>query len=97
LDAIIRLIIATGALFDRTVFIPGESRENEFVRELFIRSNTLKLLLYLKKKYPKNCTDEVTSFLGNLSDKDWEMFYDISGNKAKRCYSPKVNTAPENE
>jgi hypothetical protein len=25
------------------------------------------------------------------------VFYDISGNKAKRCYSPKVNTAPENE
>lgn len=94
MEAIIRLIIATGGLFDRNVFIPGESRENEFVRELFIRSNTLKLLLYLKKKYPKSCADEITSFLANFSDKDWEMFYEMGGNKAKRCYSPKVNTAP---
>lgn len=33
----------------------------------------------------------------NLSEKDWELFYQSSGNKAKRCYSPKVNTAPENQ
>jgi hypothetical protein len=63
LEAIMKMIIATGAFFDRTVFIPGQSRENEFVRELFIRSNTLKLLLYLKKKYPKVCSNELTAFL----------------------------------
>lgn len=67
------------------------------MRELFIKSNCLKLLLYLKKKYPKTCTNELNAFVDNLSERDWELFYEASGNKAKRCYSPKVNTAPENE
>jgi len=57
----------------------------------------MKLLLYLKKKYPKVCSNEMNVFIDNLSDKDWELFYEISGNKSKRCYSPKVNTAPEND
>ena len=67
------------------------------MRELFIRSNALKLLLYLRKKYDKICANELNTFVDNLSEKDWELFYETSGNKAKRCYSPKVNTAPENE
>lgn len=54
------------------------------------------MLLFLKKKYPKVCSEELAAFVDNLSEKDWELFYEISGNKAKRCYSPKVNTAPEN-
>lgn len=29
---IIKLLIATGGYFDRSIFIPGQSRENEFVR-----------------------------------------------------------------
>lgn len=91
-----RLLIAAGGWVDRSIFIPGQSRENEFVRELFIRSNSLKMLLFLKKKYPKVCSEELAAFVDNLSEKDWELFYEISGNKAKRCYSPKVNTAPEN-
>ena len=31
----------------------------------------MKLLLYLKKKYPKMCSNEVNVLIDNLSDKDW--------------------------
>jgi hypothetical protein len=75
LESVMRLLIAAGGYFDRSIFIPGQSRENEFVRELFIKSNSLKLLLYLKKKFPKTCTSELNAFVDNLSERDWELFY----------------------
>ena len=40
------------------------------MRELFIRSNALKLLLYLRKKYDKICANELNTFVDNLSEKD---------------------------
>jgi succinate dehydrogenase flavin-adding protein (antitoxin of CptAB toxin-antitoxin module) len=55
------------------------------------------LLLYLKKKYPNLCSNQISTFQENLSEKDWELFYDVSGNKSKRCYSPKARTDPEEE
>jgi succinate dehydrogenase flavin-adding protein (antitoxin of CptAB toxin-antitoxin module) len=91
------VVIACGAHFDRSIFIPGESRENELLREVFIKSNSLKLLLFLKKRYPNLCSSELSTFTENLSEKDWELFYECSGNKQKRCYSPKVNTAPDSQ
>lgn len=54
-------------------------------------------MLYLKKKYPNLCNNEIVSFQEKLSDRDWELFYEASGNKNKRCYSPKVRTDPEDE
>ena len=50
--SVVRVMVACGGSFDRSVFIPGQSRENEIVRELFIKSQCMKLLLFLKKKYP---------------------------------------------
>ena len=97
LQPIVRLLTVVGGQMDRSIFIPGQSRENELVRQLFIRSNSLKLLLFLQKKYPKVCEEQTAKLMNNLSEKDWQLFYQCSGNKKKRCYSPKVNTAPDQE
>ena len=69
--AVIKVMVASGGIVDRTVFIPGQSRDNGVVRDLFIRSQCMKLLMFLKKKYPEVSSMEVSNFLENLNDRDW--------------------------
>ena len=58
MDSIIRFLIKIGGQVGK-VFIPGETRDSEHVRETFIRSNALGILLYMKEEFPNVQEEEI--------------------------------------
>jgi hypothetical protein len=84
IECMISLLARLGEVVNRKIFVPGETREQEMSRHLFIIvSGTMKLLMGLSEKYPKLCRKKVEELQANLNDKDWELYNNT--NKSQSC------------
>lgn len=70
IKACIKSLMALAGVHSLKYFIPGETRENKAIRDLFIKNGGLSVLLLAEQE--QDYREEIHQFLSNMNLNDWE-------------------------
>ena len=73
-ESAIKCLTVIGGIYNRKMYIPGQTRENEEARKNLIEGGGLMALIYINEKCDeKEIKAETSEFLDNLALNDYEF------------------------